>query len=215
MKFTQSSLIFTSLLAVTGAYGQIQLSSSTCSTQEASEIAARTERVTLEKVRQDLRVEGRIEAAALGITDHDCLERARYAAQTQEARAIEKCSRDAVYFKNCEIVGTRVSQVPRPLQPVGGWGSIDDYKTDENRCRADAENRAQVEALAACQRSFNRGCKIVSLTPADHRIERRRRYGIAGPKEDYHICNSTAQALPNSAEQIQCAMEVIARVRVL
>ncbi len=195
------------------AFGQVP--APTCSAQEVAEISARAERATLEKVRQDLRVEGRMESSALGVNDQDCLERARHGARNLESRAIEKCERDAVYFRTCEIVSARVSQAPRPLQPVTGWATIDDYKTDEARCRADAENRAQAEALAGCQRSFNRTCRITSVAPADHRVDRRRRYGLIGPKEDFHICNSTAQALPNTAEQVQCAMEVIARVRIL
>lgn len=214
MKFVTTQIVlFSSLLLASAASAQnTPVPVTQCSPQEASEIASRSERATLEKVRQDLRVEGRIQAMALGSDERDCLERARYAVQNQAARAIEQCSHRATYFRSCEVVENRVSHPPTLLQPTVGWGTIDDYKTDETRCRLDAQHRAQQEALAGCQRSFNRNCRITLVNNADHRIERRRRYGIAGPKEDYHICSATAQALPDTHERFQCGMEVIAKV---
>lgn len=197
-------------------FGQVAYDQVRCSPQEQSSIAAQAERATLEKVRQDIRAEGRVQATALGYDDRDCLDRAQRQVQEQRYRAIDECVRQTVYFRSCDVTDVRTVRAPSRIEAVSGSGSIDDYETTEHQCRQNAQNRALQSALEKCQRTYNRACRIVSgPTTATHEIERRRRYGIAGPKEDFHKCYSSAQAIPDSREQIQCTVELVAKIRVL
>jgi hypothetical protein len=187
-----------------------------CSPDERSRIQAETERATLDKVRQDIRAEGRVQASALAINDHECLERARRHVTDLQGRAIEQCVRQTVYFRSCEVTDIRLVKSPSRIEPIHGHYKIDEYKTDEASCRRNAESSAVQTALDGCRRHYGRSCRIVSgPTQATHSIDRRRRYGIMGPKEDYHVCVSSASALPDGPEQIQCTMELVAKVRVL
>lgn len=210
----KTALVFVLLSSM--ALAQVQpVEPNRCSPQEAAQISAQAERATLEKVRQDMRAEGRVQAHALGVDDRDCLERARYNVTSLQGRAIEQCIQQTVYFRSCEVTDIRVSQHPTRLQPTTGWGKIDDYEIDAARCKTNAESRAVSEALSGCQRAFNRGCRIVTTTPASHTVERRRRYGLFGPKEDFQVCQATASALPDGREQVQCKMELVAKARIL
>jgi hypothetical protein len=187
-----------------------------CSPQEVSRIQSEAERVTLEKVRQDIRAEGRVQASALGVDDRECLERARRFVLDQQGRAIEQCVRQTVYFRSCEVADVRISRSPSRIEPIHGHYKIDEYKTDEASCRVNAQNSAVQTALNGCRNTYGRACRIVAgPTQATHLIERRRRYGLVGPKEDFHVCVSSASALPDSREQIQCSMELVAKVRIL
>lgn len=200
------------------AYGQNPppVIAPSCSPQEISQISLSAERATLEKVRQDIRAEGRMQSTALGVDDRDCLERARRQVLDLQYRAIEQCVRQTVYFKSCEVVDTRIVRSPSRIEPIHGHYKIDDYKTDEASCKRNAESSAVQQALEGCRNTYGRSCRIVSgPTPASHSIDRRRRYGIMGPKEDFHVCVSSASALPDSREQVQCTMEIVAKVRIL
>jgi hypothetical protein len=220
MAFNQvlsSMVLFTSLNLGVSVYAQNPpVGAPSCSPQEIAKIQLESERSTLEKVRQDIRAEGRVQASALGIDERECLERARRSVLNQQGRAIEQCVRQAVYFKSCEVVDVRIVRAPSRIEPVHGHYKIDEYKTDEASCRLNAQNSAVQTALEGCRNAFGRSCRIVAgPTAATHSIERRRRYGIVGPKEDFHVCVSSASALPDTREQIQCTMELVAKVRIL
>lgn len=187
-----------------------------CSAAEVARIQIEAERATLDKIRQDIRAEGRVQASALGVDDRECLERARRHVQDLQGRAIEQCVRQTVYFRSCEVADIRILRSPSRIEPVHGHYKIDEYKTDEVSCRRNAESLAIQTALEGCRNAYGRSCRIVSgPTVATHAIERRRRYGLFGPKENYHVCVSSASALPDSREQIQCSMELVAKVRIL
>lgn len=204
------SLVLISLVLSSVAFSQV------CSPQEQSSIALNAERATLEKVRQDIRAEGRVQATALGYDDRDCLDRARRQVQNQQNRAIEQCVHQTVYFRSCEVVDIRTVQAPTRLQPVAGSGHIDNYETTPTQCQQNAQNLAIQDALQRCQQTYNSACRIVSgPTAATHTTERRRRYGLIGPKEEFHVCHSSASAMPDSREQIQCSVELVAKVRIL
>lgn len=211
------TIFFSTLLMIASSPALAQNQPLACTPQETSQIAAEVERATLAKVRQDIRAEGRVQSTALGLDDRDCLERARRQVQDQAGRAIEKCVSETVYFRACEVSDIRVVRTPSRLEPVIGNYKIDDYKTNQAQCQADAERRAVDTALEGCRNTYNRGCRLVDgPTRASHAIERRRRYGgLVGPKEDFHVCHSSARALPDSREQVQCTMELIAKVRIL
>ncbi|MFN8846102.1 MAG: hypothetical protein ACK5V3_16720 [Bdellovibrionales bacterium] len=220
MSFTQSItfiVVFSSLnLGVLGYAQNPPAPAPSCSPQEISRLQLEVERATLDKVRQDIRAEGRVQASALGVDDRDCLERARRSVMDQQGRALEQCVRQTVYFKSCEVADVRISRAPSRIEAVHGHYKIDEYKTDEVNCKVNAQNSAVQTALNGCRNAYGRSCRIVAgPTPATHSIERRRRYGIAGPKENFHVCVSSASALPDSREQIQCSMELVAKVRIL
>lgn len=185
-----------------------------CNGEEIRRVAAETERAVLDRVRADMRAEGRVMASALGVNDQDCLSQASQKAQWIRHQAIDQCVSQTTYFRTCAIQDQRVVGVPQRIQPLGGNGHFDEKKTDENTCRTEAQNRAIQDALNRCQDAFGIGCRIVAgPSPATHQTEHRRRYGIAGPKDEYHICTSTAHALPNTSAQIQCSVELIARAQ--
>lgn len=48
-------------------------------------------------------------------------------------------------------------------------------------------------------------------TPATFREKEERRYGIAGPKDTYYICESQAEAMPINVGYV-CAVEVYTRI---
>lgn len=203
------SILSTKALAQTS--GQIGLA---CSGEEIHRISAETERAVLDRVRADMRAEGRVQASALGVNDQDCLQQASQKANWDRHRAIDQCVSQTSYFRSCAIQDQRVIRAPQRLQPVQASGKYDERNSNENTCRTTAQNRAIQEALNRCQSEFGIACRISGgPAPASHEIERRRRYGIAGPKEDYHICHSSASAIPNTSAQIQCAVEIVARVQ--
>lgn len=211
------AIFFSTLLMFASSPVLAQNQPLACTPQETSQIAAEVERATLAKVRQDIRAEGRVQSTALGLDDRDCLENARRQVQDQAGRAIEKCVSETIYFRSCEVSDIRVVRAPSRLEPVIGNYKIDDYKTNPAQCQADAERRAVDTALEGCRNTYSRGCRLVEgPTRASHAIERRRRYGgLVGPKEDFHVCHSSARALPDSREQVQCTMELVAKVRIL
>lgn len=194
--------------------GGIIVAPAQCSSDELAQNAREVEEATLERVRQDMRAEGRVKAFALGASERDCVDRALNKAQRDSYKAIEECVQQTSFFRSCEIQSHRVIEEPRPILPVSGYGNIEEYKTDESRCRHEAEQRALRDAMVNCERTFNTYCRVTSgPSAATHKIERRRRYGLMGPKENFHVCHSRAEALPESRERYQCAVEISARVR--
>lgn len=213
---TKVALFLTTLLMAltTQAQPQPRPAPMSCTPDEIQRISAEAERATLDRVRMDLRAEGRAQGYAMGYTEQECLDRATEVANRNSFQAIDDCTRQTTYFRNCQISHSRVILAPAPLRPSIGQGMIDEKGISEETCRREAENRAISAALALCQSDYGTRCRIVSgPAPATHQVERRRRYGIAGPKEDYHICQSSAQALPDSGHRFQCGVEIIAQVR--
>lgn len=180
------------------------------------ELAKRdAERETLRRIRQDFGVEGTARAAAVGSTEQDCLNNANLKAQGRASDAIGQCNSRTTYFKNCEISGNRVVEVPQKFYGIKGIGAIDEKKIDETLCKRKAEQMAQDYALSECRKISGTECRISSgPTSATYQTKQRRRYGIMGPKETYHICNSTAEALPDSSAQFRCTVEVFAKPRI-
>lgn len=187
---------------------------STCAPGEADSIYRQAESNTLDRVRQDMRVEGRVSASALGYDDQDCLRQAYERANYRRQEAIDSCVSQTRYFHSCEIVDRRPVGAPQRIIPIMSSGHVDERKIDENNCRISAQNQAIQNALSRCQSQFGTQCRIASgPSTASHRTETRRRYGIVGPKEEYHICDSQAEAIPDSNLQTQCAIELVAKVR--
>lgn len=184
-----------------------------CSPEEASQIRRDAEQDVLNRIRQDMRVEGRVVGSALGYDERDCLSRATDNANYRRNDALRSCETQAQFFKTCEITQNRVVEHPTRIIALSAIGQHDERKTTEESCRITAQNRAIQNALNACQSKFGTPCRIISgPEPASFRIEKRRRYGIAGPKEDYLICESRAAAIPDSNLQFQCSVELVARV---
>lgn len=185
-----------------------------CSAQELQSEAFRSEQATLDRVRRDMNVEGRVTESVLARDERECLNEAIRRVQNRRHQAIDDCVRQTTYFRTCEVQGHRVVQQPTRLAPISGNGRVDDYQTTGDQCRVNAQNQAIQNALASCQSTYGMACRIVSgPTPATYRTEVRRRYLIAGPKETYHICDSQASALPNSSDQVRCSVELFAKVR--
>lgn len=204
-------LFILSTEALAQVAGQIGLA---CNGDEIQRIAQETERAVLDRVRADMRAEGRVQASALGIDDQDCINQATQKAQWDRHRAIEQCTSQTSYFRTCAVQDQRVIGVPQRLQPIQATGNFDERNSNENTCKTTAQNRAIEEALNRCQTTFGMNCRIAGgPTPATYEIERRRRYGIMGPKEDFHVCHSSAFAIPNSSAQVQCTVELVARVQ--
>lgn len=197
--------------AMAQVHGEVGLS---CSGEEARRISYETERAVLDRVRADMRAEGRVQASALGISDQDCISQATQRANWDRQQAVDQCVRQTSYFRSCSIQDQRVIGAPRRIDPIVGSGGYDERDSNENKCRQTAQNRAIQDALNRCQSQFGVSCRIASgPSAASHEVERRRRYGIAGPKEDYHVCQSHASAIPNTSAQIQCTVEIVARVQ--
>lgn len=208
--FFFSSILF-SINASAQVAGQIGLA---CSGEEAQKITTETERAVLDRVRADMRAEGRVQASALGVDDQDCLRQATQRAQWDQRRAIDQCLSQTTYFRSCAIQDQRIVGVPQRIQPLLGTGRFDERDSDENKCKITAQNRAIQEALNNCQVTFGMGCRIASgPSAATHDVEKRRRYGLFGPKDEYHVCQATASAIPNTSAQIQCTVEIVARVQ--
>lgn len=185
-----------------------------CSSDELRREADRSEQNTLDRVRRDMSVEGRAVVSVRSSDERRCVEEGIRMAQSRRNDAINDCVRQTTYFRNCETQGTRVVQQPTRISAVTGNGHIDDKNTNEAQCRINAQNAAINQALSSCQATYGQACQIVSgPTAATHRIEQRRLYIIAGPKDDYHICDSQAQALPATSDQVACSVEIFAKVR--
>lgn len=204
-------VFFTSVFSTQTLAQQIGMA---CNVEEAQRISQETERAVLDRVRADMRAEGRVQASALGVDDRDCIYQATQKAQWDRQRAIEQCISQTSYFRSCAIQDQRVVGVPQRLQPLQGDGKFDERNSDENTCRITAQNRAVQDALNSCQANFGMGCRVASgPTSASHEVQRRRRFGIMGPKDDYHVCHSSASAIPNTSAQVQCTVEIVARVQ--
>lgn len=185
-----------------------------CSSDELRREADRAEQNTLDRVRRDMSVEGRAVVTVRSSDERRCIDEGIRQAQLRRNEAINDCVRQTTYFRNCESQGTRVVGAPTRISAITGNGHIDDKNTNEGQCRINAQNAAINRALSACQSTYGQACQIVSgPTPATHRIEQRRLYVIAGPKDDYHICDSQAQALPATNDQVSCSVEIFAKVR--
>ena len=213
----KSSII---MLAIIGSFVSFNALAQTppapaCSPQDTQRIAAETERAVLDRVRADMHVEGRVDVSALGVIDQDCLNNAYQRANSVANNAVYDCQRQTTYFRTCAIQGQRIIGAPARIQPQTASGHIDDKNVNEASCKSAAQNGAAQNALQVCQRVFGMACRIVAgPTEASHRVEQRRRYGLFGPKEDWHICDSAAQALPDTPQQIQCTVEIFARVQI-
>lgn len=205
-------LVLISAFISLNAFAQVAPAPS-CNADEARRISAETERAVLDRVRADMRAEGRASAMGLGVNDQDCLNNAYQKANWIAQNAINDCQRQTTYFRTCAIQGQRVVGAPSRIQPMQGTGHVDEKEIAENACRAGAQSRAQQSAMEVCQRTFGIACRIVAVGEASHRIEQRRRYGLFGPKEDWHICDAAAQALPDTPQQVQCSVEIFARVQ--
>lgn len=182
--------------------------------EEMRRIAIEAERATLERVRADMRAEGTAGAIALGHSSEDCLAKATERAHARSHQAIQNCVQQTTHFRNCEVTQSRVTQQPFRISPAQAEGHVDERDLADGTCRQRAQDRAVQNALSQCQSRYGYPCKIVSgPTASSYEVVWRKRYVLFGPKDTHMICRSQAQALPDSANQIQCGVEIIARVR--
>lgn len=185
-----------------------------CSPEEVARIAESAERAALDRVRADMNAEGRARVDAIGVDPQSCLNNANRKAEREAQRVINECVSKTTVFRSCRIQETRIVQQPMPIMASSGLGQVDDRKTDEASCKLNAQENAKRNAIANCERTHSVRCRLAGpASEATHRVDRRRRYGIVGPKEDYHICAARAEALPDSSDTLQCSVEIVARIQ--
>lgn len=157
--------------------------------------------------------EGSVRASAIGHYPEHCLEQAFSKAHAYSYQAIADCNKSSS-SKNCQIAGHRITQYPTMIRPIQGHGKIDEYRISEQECRSRAIRDADKSAIDKCQSELGTRCALSRpATNASYRQERRRRYIIFGPKEDFQICAATAEALPMDRAQYRCEVELYARDR--
>lgn len=192
----------------------LQSFAQTCNPQELDYARQDGERRALEMVRNDMNAEGVSRGSAIGFSPEDCIQRAISRAQTNGYQAIQECNNRSTYFKNCQLMGHRVIQHPTIVLPTRAVGKIDERDITEQECRTRAVRDAERNAIQQCESESGTRCGLTRpANDSSHREERRRRYGIAGPKETYHICEASAEALPLGGSQFRCSVEVFARNR--
>lgn len=190
-----------------------------CSAAELDLARRDAERVTLDRVRMDMLAEGAVRVSAVGSNEQECLQNARIRARAFEREAIEQCVSKTSYFRTCTLVPERLVEAPSRVVPFVGTGHIDKWERElggnpEQQCKMLAEQSAANNAVAACRASTGVNCVISTpASPATSRREERRRYGIAGPKDGYQICDSRAEAMPDASAQFRCTIEIVSRVR--
>ncbi|MFN7454505.1 MAG: hypothetical protein ACK5RO_07575 [Pseudobdellovibrionaceae bacterium] len=154
----------------------------------------------------------RIEVRASGVDSWDCERQALARARSAEFRLVRDCERRAEGLHRCEVVRHRMIDYGSPIYDVVGIGRYDERKSNEGTCRTTAAHRAEREALRNCQEELGVNCLISrSGQTTDYRVERRRRYVIMGPKEDFHVCRADASALPPAHIRVKCSLELEAR----
>jgi hypothetical protein len=185
-----------------------------CSPEEVARISEQAQRAALDRVRADLNAEGRARVDAIGSDPQNCLNNAYRKAERETQRVISECVSKTTVFRSCQIQETRIVQQPMAILAISGVGRIDDRKTDEASCKLNAQENAKRDAIANCERALGVRCRLAGpASEATHSVDRRRRFGIVGPKEDYHICAARAEALPDSSDILQCSVEVVARIQ--
>lgn len=195
---------------LTPAAGAVNL----CSPDEVAKISERAERAALDRVRADMNAEGRARVDAIGADEQSCLNNAYRKAERESQRVINECVQKTTVFRSCRIQDTRIVQNPMPIVATSGLGQVDDRKIDEASCKAQAQERAKQAAISNCERNLGVRCRLAGPTSeATHRIEKRRRFVLVGPKEEYHICAARAEALPDTSDRLQCSVEIVARIQ--
>lgn len=151
------------------------------------------------------RIELREMIKAVGYDYRDCDYRMQSQAYQVERRLIDSCQRQSGV--RC-FVSERRHLGGGYIYPTTGSYRVDDYQTDERRCRDRAAQRAEQDAISTCQQEYGVRCQVIRRGVSDHRIERKRRYGLFGPKENFHVCRGNAQAAPESRYREQCSMQI-------
>lgn len=160
-----------------------------------------------QETRAAARTETRELIRAVGMDRWDCESRVQREAYVQERNILQACQRQA--GSECRIVSRRYLG-DNWIYPIQGRYKVDDYKITAETCRVRAADRAEQDALNNCRTEYGVHCQITRRGDSDHRVERRRRYIIAGPKEDFQVCNGRAEASPESRYRVQCSLELIA-----
>lgn len=187
-----------------------------CDPGDLRRVQLETERATLDRVRQDINAEGQSRATAVGADPQDCLNRARSRATAGQYQAVSDCNNQSTYFKNCAIVGERIIQAPTEILPFRGQGHSegDVRRVSIDECKRNAMDKAREAAVSECRRVTGANCLLsMDATPATHREKAERRYGLFGPIDRTNICDSSAEARPDSSARLQCSVEIYARNR--
>lgn len=151
------------------------------------------------------RIELREAIRAVGYDYRDCDYRMQSQAYSVERRLIQSCQNQS--RMQC-FVSSRRHMGGGYIHPITGSYRVDDYKIDARTCRDRAAQRAEQDAMSRCQQEYGVRCYVTRRGVADHRVERKRRYGIMGPKENFQVCRGDAQAAPDSRYREQCSMQI-------
>lgn len=151
------------------------------------------------------RVELRDIIKAVGYDYRDCDYRLQGQAAAAERELLRSCERQS---GNRCFVSTRRHLGGGYVYAIAGSHKIDDYKIDARTCRERAAQRAEQDAVSRCQNEYGVRCYVTRRGVSDHREERRRRYGIMGPKENFQVCRGNSEAAPESRYREQCSMEI-------
>ena len=179
--------------------------------QQQDEEARRKE---LERRERALRAESTREVTAVGVDDYDCLRQVNIAADRELEAAIRDCNSQTEGIVSCHIASRYVSRSPNYISPVSGSGHYDERKTTEDQCRVSSASEAESDALSDCRDKYRTLCEVTSGGQVtSHDTYTRRRFYIAGPKEEYHECRAVASAAPPSMYTRACSVTVVARAR--
>lgn len=143
---------------------------------------------------------------AVGYDRRDCQYRLESEASRRESDLLRSCQSQAQGAR-CQVVA-RNFMGGGYIYPTAGDYTVEDYKIDANSCRNRAASYAEREAVERCQKEYAVRCQITRRGYADHREERRRRYGLFGPKENFQVCRGSAEAAPESRFREQCSMRI-------
>ncbi len=144
---------------------------------------------------------------AVGYDRRDCEYRLQSEASRREGDLLRSCQNQS--GARCQIVA-RNFMGGGYIYPIAGNYKVDEYKIDASTCRDRAAANAEREALQSCQKEYGVNCQITLRGYADHSEERRRRYGLFGPKENFQVCRGNAEAAPDYRYREQCSMRITA-----
>lgn len=149
-----------------------------------------------------------------GLDEQDCLERAHLRAERKVRDVIQACETKAENLLRCELISSRIIEESGYIRALSRSGEYVERNSDEQTCRRSSIDRAEANALQACQEKFGVSCEISSPgVVSDYHVARRRRFWIVGPKENYQMCTASALAEPSSQYRVQCSVEIRARAR--
>lgn len=155
-------------------------------------------------------IEVREVVRAVGYDRHDCQYRLQNEISRKESTILQSCQSQAKAA--CTVISRRFMGSGY-IYPVTGSYRVDEYKIDPNVCRDKAALRAEDDAIRNCESDYGVRCYVTRRGVSDHREERRRRYGLFGPKENFQVCRGQAEAAPEGPYREQCSVEIIAANR--